>query len=178
LVPADLNGYFAASATAAAALIGLLFVAVTIRPEGVFGTGSDSRSNALATSSFIAFANSFFVSLWALIPKVNLGVIAVIFGLVALSSTVRFHRRDLFDPRNLALMAGSSLIYLVQLGFGIAAIARPHWGFGVRSLAHVTVGAYVIGLFRAWELLHTTVPGTQPGALAKPSVDGPAVEAP
>jgi hypothetical protein len=35
VVPAESTGYFAAAATAAGALIGLLFVAVSLRPDSV-----------------------------------------------------------------------------------------------------------------------------------------------
>ena len=45
MVPDDFTGYFAAAGTAAGALIGLLFVAVSLRPETVLGRGA-SRSAA------------------------------------------------------------------------------------------------------------------------------------
>ena len=39
MVPGDFIGYFAAAGTAAGTLIGLLFVAVSLRPESVLGAG-------------------------------------------------------------------------------------------------------------------------------------------
>jgi hypothetical protein len=39
VVPAEFTGYFTAAAAAAGVLIGRLFVAVSFRPETVFGEG-------------------------------------------------------------------------------------------------------------------------------------------
>jgi hypothetical protein len=63
VVPDSFTGYFAGAATAAGALIGLLFVAVSLRPEAVLGAGASARAQAVAGSAFTALINSFFVSL-------------------------------------------------------------------------------------------------------------------
>jgi hypothetical protein len=50
-------------------LIGLLFVAVWLRPETVFGDGAPPAGRAQADSAFTCLADSFFVSLVALVPR-------------------------------------------------------------------------------------------------------------
>ena len=91
MVPDDFTGYFAATATAAAALIGLLFVAASLRPETVLGRGAPPAAQAVAGSAFTALINSFFVSLIALIPNTSLGYTASIMALLSLYSTWRLH---------------------------------------------------------------------------------------
>jgi hypothetical protein len=49
VVPDSFTGYFAGAATAAGALIGLLFVAVSLRPEAVLGAGASAKAQAVAS---------------------------------------------------------------------------------------------------------------------------------
>jgi hypothetical protein len=48
VVPDSFSGYFTAAASAAGALIGLLFVAISMRPEALLGANQSSRATALA----------------------------------------------------------------------------------------------------------------------------------
>ena len=56
-VPAEFSGYFTASSAASGVLIGLLFVAVSLRPETVFGASSSAAGRANAGSTFTALVN-------------------------------------------------------------------------------------------------------------------------
>lgn len=70
MVPSEFLGFFAAAGTAAGALIGLLFVAVTLRPESVLGDKADPAARAVAGSAFTALVASFAVALrraWSLL---------------------------------------------------------------------------------------------------------------
>ena len=69
MVPAEFTGYFTAAAAAAAVLIGLLFIAVSLRSETVLGDGAPAAGRAQADSASISLSNCFFVSLVALIPQ-------------------------------------------------------------------------------------------------------------
>lgn len=51
MVPSSYNAYFAALATGAAALIGLLFVAVSVRDQTIFGPKAVAGGEALARRS-------------------------------------------------------------------------------------------------------------------------------
>jgi hypothetical protein len=77
VVPGYFTGYFAAAATAAA-LIGLLFVAASLRPETPLGRDAPPTAKAMSGSAFIALFNSFFVSFIALIPDTSLGYTAAL----------------------------------------------------------------------------------------------------
>ena len=73
MAPGAYDAYLAAVATAAAALIGLLFVAISIRDDMIFGQNAIPGGEALAITTFTGLVNSLVVSLIGLIPKVNIG---------------------------------------------------------------------------------------------------------
>src|SRR5262249_59061145 len=62
MVPSDFNAYFSASATAAAALVGLLFVAISLAPESTVARSAPLRRRAIAVSAFTGLLNAFFIS--------------------------------------------------------------------------------------------------------------------
>ena len=69
MVPGVYDAYFATLATAAAALIGLLFVAVSVRDDTIFGPNAMPGGEALAITAFTGLVNAFVVSLLGLIPQ-------------------------------------------------------------------------------------------------------------
>jgi len=117
MVPSVYDAYLAAVATAGAALIGLLFVAVSIRDDSIFGPTAIPGGEALAVTAFTGLVNSFVVSVLGLIPKVNIGEPAVIMALIGIAATVRLQRR-LHTGRNVIVLALTLLAYAAQLGFG------------------------------------------------------------
>ena len=65
MVPRQFFAYFGTSSTAAGALVGLLFVAISLRSDTIFGEQASPGGRAMAGSAFIGLANGFFVSLVA-----------------------------------------------------------------------------------------------------------------
>jgi hypothetical protein len=51
VVPGSYVAYFTGAATAAGALIGLLFVAVSLRPDSIFGTTATAQGRLIASSA-------------------------------------------------------------------------------------------------------------------------------
>src|SRR5580692_8162883 len=91
MVPGAYDAYLAAMATAAAALIGLLFVAVSVRDDTIFGPKAVPGGEALAITAFTGLVNSLLIALLALIPQDNLGYGAVILAVVSIWSIVQLH---------------------------------------------------------------------------------------
>jgi hypothetical protein len=58
VIPADFTGYFAAAATAAGALIGLLFVAISLRPESILGDQAAPVGRAMSGSPWSTASSS------------------------------------------------------------------------------------------------------------------------
>lgn len=153
MVPPGYTSYFAATATAAAALIGLLFVAVSFRDEAVFGKNAMPGGEPLAITAFAGLVNSFVVALLALLPGTNIGVAASVMAVLSLFSVGRLQRR-LHSQRQQVLVLPLTLIaYTAQLAIGIDLLAHRHDSAQVQNLAIVIFVSLVVSLQRAWSLL-------------------------
>ncbi|HEX8036781.1 MAG TPA: hypothetical protein VF510_23185 [Ktedonobacterales bacterium] len=160
MVPSDFTNYFLASTGAGAALVGLLFVAVSVAPERIFGRNALPERQVVAASAFSALVNAFVVSLAALIPKMNVGGVAIVMGALALSSTVQQIRR-LWDrridvlhlARRMTLPMTSLVIYGLEIVLGMSLIQHGMTVEPMFSLSVLLLVIYGVGLTRAWQLL-------------------------
>ncbi len=172
MVTPEFETFFLASVGASAALIGLLFVSVSIAPERVFGQESDSVRQAQALSAFTALANVFFISLMSLIPDVTFGLVVAIVSIPAALQTlallrhVRKWRDDGMMARGLILFFASAVIYGYEFVLGIGMWRDPTGKGALIALAFVLIGAYAAGLGRAWELLGAPRTGFVPSLWA------------
>ena len=155
VIPDEFTGYFTAASTAAGALIGLLAIAILVRPEAVFGEEGPPAARATAASAFTALVNSFFVSLNALIPGTRLGYVAIIMALVSLVSTWQTRSHLTSQEAARAQLALAVLTYLAQLGVGIALSISPDDQGLVRAVAYLLIVSFAIALIRAWTLMGT-----------------------
>jgi hypothetical protein len=150
-MPAEFETFFLASSGASAALIGLLFVAVSIAPEKVFGSDAEAV--------FTALANVFFISMASLIPGIKIGIVVTIIAIpsavqtLALLTLVKHWRAQTIVYRGVVLFLGSALIYALELAIGIQLWGTPGNRGSLDGLLELILGAYAIGLGRAWELL-------------------------
>ena len=151
MVPGAYDTYLAALATAAAALIGLLFVAVSVRDDTIFGAHAMPGGEALAITAFTGLVSSFVVSVLGLIPKVNIGEPAVVMAVIGIVAMVRLQRR-LHIGRNLIVLAITLLAYAAQFGFGVLLLADPHSDQLV-NLSVIVFVPLIVSLQRAWSLL-------------------------
>jgi hypothetical protein len=162
MVPGVYDAYLAAVATAAAALIGLLFVAVSVRDDTIFGPNAMPGGEALAIIAFAGLVNSFVVSLLGLIPKINIGEPAVIMAVISIVAIVRL-QRQLHTGRNLIVLVVSLLTYAAQLGLGVLLLVDPHDSDQLINLSVIIFVTLVVSLQRAWSLLrgrHLAGPGS------------------
>ena len=151
MVPSVYDSYFAAMATASAALIGLLFVAASVRDETIFGPKAMPGGEALAVTAFIGLVSPFVVSLLGLIPKVNIGEPAVIMAVISIVATVRLQRR-LHAGKNLIALIITLLAYAAQFGFGVLLLVDPH-SDQLINLSVIVFVPLIVSLQRAWSLL-------------------------
>ena len=99
MVPPELSNFFLATAGAGAALIGLLFVAVSIAPEQIATRRAPLERQAVAASTFTALVNAFFISLGALIPG-SLGWMALLMSSLGLLNSLTLGGHLLRHPKN------------------------------------------------------------------------------
>ena len=159
VVPDSYAGFFAASSAAAGALIGLLFVVIALKPGQMVGRHAELASRGLASSSFTALVNAFFVSLLALIPGHNIGIGAAVLAVVSMYYTVRL---QLGRPGAgyIVTFVASLLTYGIELFIAVAFILRPHDVGLVRDLAFVLIACFAVALGRAWQLMESAAVGT------------------
>jgi hypothetical protein len=160
VVPPEFANFFIASASAGAALVGLLFVAVSIAPENIVTRRAPMERQAVAGSAFTALMNAFFVSLVALIPRFNFGSIVVPFStLCLLTSLIQawqlLRQRKGWQSllRRAFLVFLSVALYGLELRNAVGLITDPTQVGYVYGLLFVLLGTFALGLIRAWELL-------------------------
>ena len=153
MVPPGYASYFAAAATAAAALIGLLFVAVSVRDDTIFGENAMPGGEPLAITAFGGLVNAFVVALLGLISKTNIGVAATVMALLSLFTVARLQRRLHAQRRQVAVLSLTLIAYTAQLAIGIDLLANRHDSGQVENLAFTIFVSLVVSLQRAWSLL-------------------------
>lgn len=165
MVPASFQAFFSASAGAGATLVGLLFVAVSIAPDRVFGQQAHQEHQLVASAAFTALSNGLFISLAALMPNAAIGVTVCIMAGVALMNSLALGRhlfRRSPSPalfRAASLVAAGLIIYSFELWDAIQLLQMPADSGPIYVLAGVLVGIYGFGIIRAWELIGANRPG-------------------
>ena len=149
--------FFSGTATVAGALVGLLFVALSVAPERLRGTHASIEHQAIASTAFTALVDALFVSLIGLEPGGGLDFGAVILGALGLTSScglaVRLWRsragEDL-SRRWPYLLGFIVLVYATQVVTGF--ILRTPSSQASASVTFVYI-LFTIGIARSWELL-------------------------
>lgn len=150
----DLHELFAASVGAAAALIGLLFVAISVDPEKIFGAAADVKPRSDAERAFTALGNVFFLSLAALLIH-NVRATMAAIAVLAIVQTLRLGWPR-FRLAGAWRHAGfiSLVIYVLEL---VAALALDTGDASVERIVYVVFGLYGYALGTSWGLLSVNV---------------------
>lgn len=168
MVPAAFDNFFLAMAGAGGALIGLLFVAISIDPERTFGPGVDQGRQRVASGAYIALVNGFFISTCALLPHANVGDIALPVGTVGLASSAALGRALILHQwrrgrsginrwrgvgHALIIVAVNLILYGYEVVLAVQLLQHPHRTPILFTMAGILLGVYAVGLARAWQLL-------------------------
>jgi hypothetical protein len=139
--PREFQRIFRRYATVSGALIGLLFVAISVSPEKLSSQGENVEHQIKAAAAFSALINTMLVSLFALIPGNGFGEATSILSVVGLASTagliiffLRNRRRD--EPirtGQILLVAGSLVLYTFKLINGAELWRSPHHASSVTT---------------------------------------------
>jgi hypothetical protein len=161
VVPADIHDFFLASAGVAGALIGLLFVAISVS-AGRLATAevSGQLHRIRAYAALTGFINALSVSLFALVPGQKIGLaatIVAILGLLFIAASllllVRVRQVRWPTVRDAAFLLGLGVTFVLQLISGLDVISNPGDSGTVNNLAILVIVCFLIGISRAWELI-------------------------
>jgi hypothetical protein len=161
MVPVDIRDFFTASAGVAGALIGLLFVAISVSTERLARDEAGTQVHRIrAGAALTAFSNALAVSLFSLIPGEKIGwtsvVVAatgVVFVVAALLSLVRLRQLHWAYIRDLLFLLGLAVVFVLQMIDGLGVVADPGNSGDVNTIAILVVCCFFIGIARAWELI-------------------------
>jgi hypothetical protein len=161
VVPADMHDFFLASAGVAGALIGLLFVAISVSGERLARAEASAQMLRIrAYAALTGFLNALTVSLWALIPDGGIGtaslvvaILGLMFVAASLLSLIRVERLSWKTARDGLFLAGQAVVFVLQLIYGIQISGQASDPSGVDVLAILVVVCFLIGISRAWELI-------------------------
>jgi len=161
MVPEDITAFFAASAGVAGALIGLLFVAISVSAERLYRESQGAQLHRIrAVAALIAFNNALAVSLFSLIPGKKIGwtsvavaVAGLLFVAAALLSLFRLHILQSAAVRDAVFLLGLAVVFVTQLIEGLSMVFQPGNTGDVETIAILVVSCFFIGIARSWEVI-------------------------
>jgi hypothetical protein len=160
VAPESLHEFFTATAGVAGALIGLLFVAISVAQDRLVSENADPVHQVRASAALTTFTNALTISLFALIPDVGISWVAVSVGIVgllfvagsfmALRRERRAHRAALRDA---TFLIGQLVIFALQIQYGLRLVANHHDTGAAQGVAVLVVVSFILGIGRSWELV-------------------------
>ncbi|HEX3193504.1 MAG TPA: hypothetical protein VHS30_27375 [Streptosporangiaceae bacterium] len=166
MVPDNIHDFFVASASVAGALIGLLFVAISVAGGRLAREKAETQIHRIrASAALTAFTNSLTVALFALVPGHTIGPTAVVVSgvglafvaasLLALVRTGLLRRSQVLwgTVRDALFLLGLVVIFVLQLVEGLAIIAHADDADAVDMIAILVIVCFLGGIGRSWELI-------------------------
>ena len=180
MVPASFHDFFSGCASVAGALIGLLFVALSVSQERLTGDDTSTEHQVRAAAAFSALVNTLVIALVALLPLANLHDAAIVLAAAGLATTCglivvlwREHRQRVSrgDVRLLAILLilyGLQLANAVQLNGGSRDVS------GISRQGGLSILFFVFGIARSWQLVgarNVSLASTVTAVIQRPAGD-------
>jgi hypothetical protein len=168
VVPESFHDFFLGTSGVAGALIGLLFVAISVTPAAVTNKAEHLEQRIHAAAAMSAFLNSLLLSLLTLIPDlelrpavltlaaVGIGSTATLIGVVVIEGVSPSSRRMLAGQRRVRvvmwlLVLGGVYVWQFVSGMRLST-DQPDPG-QMASQAVIVVVLFALGVSRAWEMV-------------------------
>jgi O-antigen/teichoic acid export membrane protein len=144
----------------AGALVGLLFVAVSVTAERLAKEGESQLHRVRASAALTSFSNALVVSTFGLIPGVGVGwpafsagILGLMFVSASMLSLWRLRGKHHATPREAFFLVGQTVALVFEVIGGLGARGNDPSVGAVRTIAIIVVVNFVIGIARAWELI-------------------------
>jgi hypothetical protein len=160
MVPADYSNFFTTMAAVGATLFGLIFVAVSITPESVTAASAPLDRQVKATAAYVALLNPLMISLFALVPHQQIGVVVIVLGWVGLINTLAMTLTLLQNTgqrifRSSLFILASFFLYGFEIYVADHLLQSPANRSWFYALADLMIFLSAFGIIRAWELIGT-----------------------
>jgi hypothetical protein len=160
-VSATAHAFFMGSAGVAGALIGLLFVAVSVAPENATGADTSEIRGIRASAALTAFTNALTVSLFGLVPGTTfvglaaaiLAIVGLLFVTGALFEVATAWRTGRVRLWELVFLVGLVAVFVIQLIAGLDLHGHPSDTGDLQTICDLVISCFLIGIARAWELV-------------------------
>jgi hypothetical protein len=161
MVPDGYVPFFAASAGVAGALIGLLFVAISVSADRLAQEEAKAQVYRIrAEGALTAFTNALAVSLFSLIPGHKIGPTSVavaatgfLFVVASLLSLIRLRQLAWATVRDAVFLVGLAVVFVIQFIAGLGLIVNAGNSGNVDTITILVVSCFFIGIARSWELI-------------------------
>jgi hypothetical protein len=159
VVPLSYHDFFGGCATVSGALIGLLFVAISVSPGKLAGDRASTDHQVKAGAAFSALVNTLILALVALMPGTGLGLASIILGAAGLSTSagliILLYREhtERIGPGQIVLLAILIVLYALELAYGLQLDASPGDVNQVSNLGTLAIFFYLFAVARAWQLV-------------------------
>ncbi len=160
MTPAAFHDFLVASGGVAGALIGLLFVAISVAPDRLLAEDAAQSHRVRASTALTTFSNALTVSLFTLIPGLGAGWTAAIVAVVGLLfvagsavSLLRVRRAHPGELRDTGFLVGVAVVFVLQLYFGLRLVGDDADVGALRGVCVLVVVCFLVGIARAWELI-------------------------
>lgn len=159
MVPLSYHDFFAGCATVSGALIGLLFVAISVSPAKLAGDRASTDHQVKAGAAFSALVNTLVIALVALMPGTGLGYTAIILAAAGLSTSAGLiillyrERQEKVRPGQVVLLVVLIALYGLELVYGILLNASPRDVNQVGNLGTLAIFFYLFAIARAWQMV-------------------------
>jgi hypothetical protein len=160
VVPLSYHDFFAGCATVSGALIGLLFVAISVSPEKLAGDTASADHQVKAGAAFSALINTLVIALIALLPGTRLGPASVALAAAGLASTTGLiillwrEHKERIRPGQVVLLVGLIVLYGLQLANGLSLNgSSPREVNAVDNQAVLAIVFFLFAIARAWQLV-------------------------
>ena len=160
MTTASAHEFFAGSAGVAGALIGLLFVAISVAPEGVLGPDASEAHSVRAAAALTAFTNALAVALFGLVPGFDAGdaaMVVAIFGLLfiagSLMRVVPAWRAGRIKLSDVSYLVGLLAVFVIQLIVGLGLVRHAGNKGDLQLICVLVIVCCLVGIARSWELV-------------------------